>query len=524
MEDSEGNYLADLGDHLQCHICLSTLVDPHSLPCNHLFCRECISRSITQKAQCPVCRIPCFKRDIKKNHQLSAIVSSFDKLVTLQNKRKREPEDDEGREESFFKRPKRSHDTKSPKKSELNGDIPNNPPSSTEMQSLLKQLKAHDEHLSEIDKLLAQTLTPLDGSPVKSLPNGGKNSGLNSQDSINGSERKKVVSQLSFEGQQESEQFGNDSMPQASNHSAIDTPTRKSPRRPGGGKKTPPKSKKKESSSSVDSDEEKENDESSSNKAKSPRAVSSKSTSSKFVLLPTSLNDEALTELKEVSKQLGGSVVKHFNAKVTHIVTDFVALPAASIKRSASGLSNSTNNSLMLAQQNVDKNKVLKAAKRTVKFLMGILQGKWLITMDWIKQCRKEGQWVSEESFEIECDTLGNVGGPQRGRISIGQKSASLFNNYSAILLGDFRGPTKPEFRQVLEAGGAEILNRLTKNDTDREGFITLAILDAQLTKDKVEKVTKSIDEDVEVIKSSWVLDCVSCYEILPFANYRFEE
>lgn len=86
-------------------------------------------------------------------------------------------------------------------------------------------------------------------------------------------------------------------------------------------------------------------------------------------------------ELKEVSKQLGGTVVKHFNAKVTHIVTDFVALPAASIKRSPSGLSNSTNNSLM-PQQNVDKNKVLKAAKRTVKFLMGILQGKWMITMD----------------------------------------------------------------------------------------------------------------------------------------------
>jgi hypothetical protein len=137
-------------------------------------------------------------------------------------------------------------------------------------------------------------VTPLDGSPVKSLPNSGKNSDLNSQDSTNGSERKKVVSQLSFEGQQESEQFGNDSMPQASNHSAIDTPTRKSPRRPGGGKKTPPKSKKKEPSSAVDSDEEKENDESSGNKTKSPRAVSAKSTSSKFVLLPTSLNDEAL--------------------------------------------------------------------------------------------------------------------------------------------------------------------------------------------------------------------------------------
>ena len=149
-------------------------------------------------------------------------------------------------------------------------------------------------------------------------------------------------------------------------------------------------------------------------------------------------------ELKEVAKQLGGSVVKHFNAKVTHIVTDFVALPAASIKRSASGLSNSTNYSLM-PQQNVDKNKILKAAKRTVKFLMGILQGKWMITMDctqkifvkfcsqvnhiWvgIKQCRTEGQWVAEDSFEIECDTLGNVGGPQRGRISIGQKVFSFF-------------------------------------------------------------------------------------------------
>lgn len=141
-------------------------------------------------------------------------------------------------------------------------------------------------------------MTPLDGSPVKSLPNSRKNSELNSQDSINGSERKKV-SQLSFDGQQESEQFGNDSLPQDSNRSAIDTPVRKSPRRPGSSKKTPPKSKKKEASSAVESDEEKENDERSSNKTSnkaktSPRAVSAKSTSGKFVLLPTSLNDEAL--------------------------------------------------------------------------------------------------------------------------------------------------------------------------------------------------------------------------------------
>ncbi len=103
------------------------------------------------------------------------------------------------------------------------------------------------------------------------------------------------MSQLSFDGQQESEQFGNDSLPQDSNRSAIDTPVRKSPRRPGGNKKTPPKTKKKEPSSAVESDEEKENNEASSNKAKiGSRAVSAKSSSSKFVLLPTSLNDEAL--------------------------------------------------------------------------------------------------------------------------------------------------------------------------------------------------------------------------------------
>jgi hypothetical protein len=91
------------------------------------------------------------------------------------------------------------------------------------------------------------------------------------------------------------------------------------------------------------------------------------------------------------------------------------------------------------------------------------------------------------------------------------------------MLVSDFKGPTKAEFRQVLEAGGAEVLTRITKNDTDREGFITLAICDYALSEDKVTKLTKSLGEDVEVIKSSWVLDCISCYEILPFANYRFD-
>ncbi|KAG5414554.1 hypothetical protein IGI04_002121 [Brassica rapa subsp. trilocularis] len=56
------------------------------------------------------------------------------------------------------------------------------------------------------------------------------------------------------------------------------------------------------------------------------------------------------------------------------------------------------------------------ACKRTLKFMMGILEGKWILSIDWIKACMKDREYVSEELYEISIDVHGTRQGPFTGR------------------------------------------------------------------------------------------------------------
>ena len=82
------------------------------------------------------------------------------------------------------------------------------------------------------------------------------------------------------------------------------------------------------------------------------------------------------------------------------------------------------------------------SCKRTLKFMMGILEGKWILSIDCkyyqqrnmyvgdipnqqdvcisflagIKACMKNGEYVSEEPYEISIDVHGTRQGPYIGR------------------------------------------------------------------------------------------------------------
>ena len=40
----------------ECIVCLNTMVEPVTLPCNHTFCRECLNVFFRTKVECPLCR------------------------------------------------------------------------------------------------------------------------------------------------------------------------------------------------------------------------------------------------------------------------------------------------------------------------------------------------------------------------------------------------------------------------------------------------------------------------------------
>ncbi|KAL5977414.1 hypothetical protein ACLOJK_021760 [Asimina triloba] len=100
------------------------------------------------------------------------------------------------------------------------------------------------------------------------------------------------------------------------------------------------------------------------------------------------------------------------------------------------------------------------ACKRTIKFLMGILEGKWILSIDWIKACMTEMKPVNEEKYAINVDVHGVKDGPQRGRQRVLEKEPKLFNAFEFYFNGEFPQPYKGHLQDLVAAGGGIILQR----------------------------------------------------------------
>lgn len=69
------------GQELICSICLELLTDPRNLPCEHIFCLQCLLKSTEKK--CPACledTIPeteAEKKDLPSNEGANEIVKKY---------------------------------------------------------------------------------------------------------------------------------------------------------------------------------------------------------------------------------------------------------------------------------------------------------------------------------------------------------------------------------------------------------------------------------------------------------------
>jgi hypothetical protein len=75
--------LEKLAEQMTCSICCDTFDNPHSLPCQHSFCYECLVGcfKVTGTMQCPLCKQPMWMRQVTPNHVLAGIVAAFREAV-----------------------------------------------------------------------------------------------------------------------------------------------------------------------------------------------------------------------------------------------------------------------------------------------------------------------------------------------------------------------------------------------------------------------------------------------------------
>ncbi|KAF2323981.1 hypothetical protein GH714_005853 [Hevea brasiliensis] len=123
-------------------------------------------------------------------------------------------------------------------------------------------------------------------------------------------------------------------------------------------------------------------------------------TADKLVLCCSALTVEEKEIVSEFERLSGVIVLKNWDLSVTHVIA-------------------STNEN--------------GACRRTLKILMGILEGKWILNIEWVKACMKAMELVQEEKYEILVDIHGIRDGPRLGRLRILNKLFSELEDWKPI-------------------------------------------------------------------------------------------
>ncbi|KAG8192630.1 hypothetical protein JTE90_017194 [Oedothorax gibbosus] len=218
---------------------------------------------------------------------------------------------------------------------------------------------------------------------------------------------------------------------------------------------------------------------------------------SKVVLLPSNLDEGQKQQLAKCAALLQADLAEDFTEQVSHVVT------------SCDAEGNCT---------------------RTMKVLLGVLGGKWIMNFQWVEVCLEYGRRVDEEAFEAQgTKNQPSTQGPKRGRCNTQQKFPGLFCGLQFYLHGQFSPPTpsREELRNLITLGGGRILSREprpqpTGSDEEREipyhavGTPLEHVPNVILYQDRPPRDTHLHEGGVCTSQAMWVVACISQFKLLP--------
>ncbi|GAV76413.1 BRCT domain-containing protein/zf-HC5HC2H domain-containing protein/zf-C3HC4_2 domain-containing protein [Cephalotus follicularis] len=225
----------------------------------------------------------------------------------------------------------------------------------------------------------------------------------------------------------------------------------------------------------------------------------------KLVLCCSALTAGEREIVSEFTRLSGITVLKKWNSSVTHVIAS------------------------------IDEN---KACRRTLKVLMGILEGKWILNIEWVKASMQAMEPVDEEQYEITIDIHGIRGGPHLGRQRLQKKEPKLFEGLKFFLMGDFEPSYKGYLQDLVIAAGGSILQRkptlrdqraLISGSTTSSTFVIYSLE----VPDKCDPSKKNMIFDrrqcdaeamasstgAKAVSNSWVLNSIAACKLQSFAK-----
>ncbi|XP_057503698.1 protein BREAST CANCER SUSCEPTIBILITY 1 homolog [Actinidia eriantha] len=147
----------------------------------------------------------------------------------------------------------------------------------------------------------------------------------------------------------------------------------------------------------------------------------------KLFLCCSALKNEDKEIVSEFERFSGAKVLKNWDSSVTHVIAS------------------------------TDEN---GACRRTLKILMGILEGKWILSIEWIKACMMAMKPVDEQLYEIGLDVHGIRDGPRIGRSRVLNKQQKLFDGCKFYFTGEFVPSYKRYLHDLIIVAGGTVLQR----------------------------------------------------------------
>ncbi|XP_059626072.1 BRCA1-associated RING domain protein 1 [Cornus florida] len=177
------------------------------------------------------------------------------------------------------------------------------------------------------------------------------------------------------------------------------------------------------------------------------------------------------------------------------------------------------------------------ACSRTLKVLMAILNGKWILTIDWIKACMEAKKQVEEEPYEVSLDSHGCCDGPKNGRLRVSDNAPKLFNGLDFYFCGDFLAAYKEDLLALVKTAGGSIIESREKlvaqsNATHATSSTTLVVYNLDppqgcqpgegrsFAAQRLEKAQYLANEiGCKVIGHTWLLESIAACKLRPFAH-----
>ncbi|XP_062094809.1 protein BREAST CANCER SUSCEPTIBILITY 1 homolog isoform X2 [Humulus lupulus] len=225
--------------------------------------------------------------------------------------------------------------------------------------------------------------------------------------------------------------------------------------------------------------------------------------SKKIVLCCSALTNSERETVSEFERISGITVSKKWESNVTHVI--------ASADESG-------------------------ACRRTLKVLMGILDGKWILSMKWIKACMEAMKLVDEECFEINVDSHGIQDGPRLGRIRVQKKQPKLFDGFQFYFMGEFESSYKGYLQDLITAAGGTILHRkpvsaphneTLSSSSESQTYVIYSLelpnhsdstkRDEAINHRRYNAEVLASSSEAKVVSNSWVLNSIAASKLQSF-------